>query len=360
MLKVARIASSVLSSLADIIRGAASFLSPSNVKNFEAERIREISKEFEQIFNKYVNLKESSHSKLSKSDLEDLVSQALSLTEKINETAKDEKIAKNDQFNSLLADLFTLFELWCKEDGYNFDSQQIPLLKKFSLQFCERAPKHALRFISSCLPELWDSHEWLLQLLESEARKEIEFWMFYDLRGLESRGEDSITLIVEECKILASLSNRLESLILEYYNSEQKFVFNEEKFTLDSHSQEPPLKEGSVSLGPRVNLELEAIDFVSNFLGNHKAKNFLLNFARLKQLQADYPTLYRKAIATLARSALLICDAIDKDLISPELSQEILCTFLVELQSHLGEALPLSEALLGHKIQRARVKFSSH
>ena len=98
---------------------------------------------------------------------------------------------------------------------------------------------------------------------------------------------------------------------------------------------------------------------VCNLWGNFKAKNFPLKFSRLKELQADYPTLYRKALATLARSAHLICDMIDKDLISRELSQEVLSTFLVELQSHIAEVFPLAEALLSYRIDKTTVRLAS-
>jgi len=344
----------VLNSLADIIRDAAAFLSPSNEKNFELEGIRKISKEFEQIFNDYVNLKENSNSKLSDSHLEDLVSKALDLSRKISETAKEEMSAKNKQFHGLLADLFTLFELWRKEDKYNFNSEQLALLEEFSLQFCERVPQHALRFISSCFPGFWDTHERLLPLLESEARKEIEFWMYCNLREQEIPGEDSL-IVLEECKLLAFSCDSLESSISEANKSKPRFACNEKQ----SYQQEAFLKEVPVSLGPRVDLELEAIEFVCNLWGNFKAKNFLLKFTRLRKLQADYPTLYRKAFATLARSALLICDVIDKDLISRELSQEILSTFLVELQSHISEVFPLAEALLRYRIGKTTVRLAS-
>jgi hypothetical protein len=350
-----RLVSIALNSLADIIRDAAAFLSPSNEKNFELERIRQISEEFEQIFNDYVSLKENSNSKLSDSHLEDLVSKALTLSEKISETTEAEMFAKNQQFHALLADLFTLFELWRKEDGYNFNSEQLALLEKFSLQFCERVPQHALRFISSCFPGFWDTHEGLLQLLESEARKEIEFWMYSNLRNQEIPGEDPLIVILEECRILAFLCDSLESSISEANKSTPGFACNEKQ----SYQQEACLKEGSVSLDRRVDLELEAIEFVCNFLGNLKAKNFPLKFARLRKLQADYPTLYRKALATLARSAHLICVVIDKDLISRELSQEILSTFLVELQSHIAEVLPLAEALLSYRIKKTTVRLAS-
>jgi hypothetical protein len=349
-----RLASIVLNRLADIIRDAAAFLSPSNEKNFELRWIRKISEEFKQIFDDYANLKENSNSKLSDSHLEDLVSKALTLSGEISETAKEEMFAKNEQFQALLADLFTLFELWRKEDKYNFNSEQLALLEEFSLQFCERVPQHALRFISLCFPGFWDTHERLLPLLESEARKEIEFWMYSDLREQEIPGEDSL-IVLEECKRLAFSCDWLESLISEANKSKPRFACNEKQ----SYQQEASLKEGLVSLDPRVDLEMEAIEFVCNFLGNFKAKNFPLKFTRLRKLQADYPTLYRKALATLARSALLICDVIDKDLISRELSQEILSSFLVELQSHIAEVLPLAEALLSYRIDKTVVRLAS-
>ena len=355
MFKVAkRLVSIVLNRLADVMRDAAAFLSSSNEKNFGLRWISEISGEFEQIFNDYVNLKENSNSKLSDSHLEDLVSKALDLSRKISETAKEEMSAKNKQFQGLLADLFTLFELWRKEDKYNFNSEQLALLEEFSLQFCERVPQHALRFISSCFPGFWDTHERLLPLLESEARKEIEFWMYCNLREQEIPGEDSL-IVLEECKRLAFSCDWLESLISEANESKPRLVCNEKQ----SYQQEASLKEGSVPLGPRVDLELEAIEFVCNVLGNFKAKNFPLKFARLRKLQADYPTLYRKALATLTRSALLICDVIDKDLISRELSQEILSTFLVELPSHISEVFPLAEALLSYRIDKTIVRLAS-
>jgi len=350
-----RLVSIVLNRLADVMRDAAAFLSPSNEKNFELEGISEISKEFEQIFNDYVNLKKNLNSKLSDSHLEDLVSKALHLSRKISETAKEEMFAENKQFDGLLADLFTLFELWGKEDKYNFNSEQLALLEEFSLQFCERVPQHALRFISSCFPGFWNTHESLLPLLESEARKEIEFWMYSNLREQEIPGKDSSIVILEECKLLAFSCDWLESLISEANKSKPRFVCNEKQ----SYQQEASLKEGSVSLDPGVDLELEAIELVCNLWGNFKAKNFPLKFARLRELQADYPTLYRKALATLARSAYLICDVIDKDLISRELSQEILSSFLVELQSHIAEVFPLAEALLSYRIDKTTVRLAS-
>jgi len=350
-----RLASIILNSLADIIRDAAAFLSPSNEKNFELEGISEISEEFKRIFNDYVNLKENSNSKLSNSHLEDLVSKALTLSENISEPAKQEMFAENKQFDGLLADLFTLFELWRKEDKYNFNSEQLALLEEFSRQFCKIVPQHALRFISSCLPGFWNTHESLLPLLESEARKEIEFWMYSNLRKQEIPGEDSLIVILEECKLLAFSCDWLESSISEANKSKPRFACNEKQ----SYQQEAFLKEGSVSLDPRVDLELEAIEFVCNVLGNFKARNFPLKFARLKELQANYPTLYRKALATLARSAYLICDVIDKDLISRELSQEILSTFLVELQSHIPEVFPLADALLSYRIDKTTVRLAS-
>lgn len=355
MFKVAkRLVSIVLNRLADVMRDAAAFLSSSNEKNFGLRWISEISGEFEQIFNDYVNLKENSNSKLSDSHLEDLVSKALDLSRKISETAKEEMSAKNKQFHGLLADLFTLFELWRKEDKYNFNSEQLALLEEFSLQFCERVPQHALRFISSCFPGFWDTHERLLPLLESEARKEIEFWMYCNLREQEIPGEDSL-IVLEECKLLAFSCDSLESSISEANKSKPRFACNEKQ----SYQQEAFLKEVPVSLGPRVDLELEAIEFVCNLWGNFKAKNFPLKFTRLRKLQADYPTLYRKALATLARSALLICDVIDKDLISRELSQEILSTFLVELQSHISEVFPLAGAHLSYHINKTTVRLAS-
>jgi len=349
-----RLASIVLNRLADIIRDAAAFLSPSSEKNFDLKRISEISEEFKQIFNDYVNLKENSNSKLSNSHLEDLVSKALNLSGEIRKTAKEDMFAENEQFHGLLADLFTLFEFWRKEDEYNFNSEQLALLEEFSLQFCERVPQHALRFISSCFPGFWNTHERLLPLLESEARKEIEFWMYSNLRKQEIPGKDSPIVILEECKLLAFLCDWLESSISEANKSKPRFACNEKQ----SYQQEPSLKEDSV-FSPRVDLELKAIEFVCNFLGNFKAKNFPLKFTRLRELRADSPTLYRKALATLARSALLICDVIDKDLISRELSQEILSTFLVELQSHISEVFPLAEALLRYRIGKTTVRLAS-
>jgi len=349
-----RLVSIVLTRLADVMRDAAAFLSPSNEKNFELEGIREISEEFKRIFNDYANLKENSNSKLSNSHLEDLVSKALTLSGEIRKTAKQEMFAENKQFDGLLADLFTLFELWRKEDKYNFNSEQLALLKEFSLQFCERVPQHALRFISSCFPGFWDTHESLLPLLESEARKEIEFWMYSNLREQEIPGEDS-SVILDECKLLAFLCDSLESLISEANKSKPRFACSEKQ----SYQQEASLKEGSVPLDPRVDLELEAIELVCNFWGNFKAKNFPLKFARLRELQADYPTLYRKALATLARTAHLICDLIDKDLIGRELSQEILSTFLVELQSHIAEVFPLAGAHLSYHIDKTTVRLAS-